>query len=66
MLSSMKLHILFYCNELGPWYGFPDIRPMHIKVNNGRKSAILIFVELRFFRAYSPPPRPETAHLVLQ
>ena len=37
-------------NGLAIWHGFPNIR--HIKVNNGRKSAILNLIELKFFRAY--------------
>ena len=52
-------HILFYNNGLAIWHGFPDIKHSkdsfpditHIKVNNGRKSAILKLIELKFFRA---------------
>ena len=31
---SLKLHILFYSNDLAIWHGLPDIR--HIKVNYDR------------------------------
>ena len=46
----MKEYILFNSNGLAICHGFADIT--HIKVNNGRKSAILIFFELKFLRAY--------------
>ena len=44
--------VLADSNGLASWHGFPDIT--HIKVNNGHKSesAILNFIELKFFRAY--------------
>ena len=56
----MKPHILilFYGNGLAIWQSFPDIK--HIKVNNHRKSAILNFFKLTFFRAY-----PSLKHYIL-
>ena len=51
--------LLFYCNGLAIWYGFPDIT--HFKVDNCRMSAILNFIELKFLRTY-PPLKP---HLLL-
>ena len=47
---SMKSHILFYVIGLTNWHGFLDI--IHIKVNKGRKSAILNLVKLILLRAY--------------
>ena len=38
---------MFYSNGLGIWHGLPDI-----KVNNGRKSAILNFITLKFVGTY--------------
>ena len=37
-------------NSLAIWPSFTDI--MHIKVNNGRKSAIIELIELTFFTEY--------------
>ena len=41
---------LFYGYGLSFSHGFPDI--MNIKVNNGNKSAIFNFIELKLLRAY--------------
>ena len=47
---SLKQYILFYIVKLAIWHDFPDIT--HIKVSNGRKSAILNFIVLIFFMKY--------------
>ena len=49
-IPPCKKKILFHNNGLAIWHGFPDIT--HIEVINGRKLAILNFIELTFFRAY--------------
>ena len=49
-MSLLKQYILFYGNGLGIWHCFPDI--MHIKVNNGGKSAILNFYLDEIFPPY--------------
>ena len=59
-MSLLKQYILFYGNGLGIWHCFPDI--MHIKVNNGGKSAILNFYLDEIFHALS---LPEATHFVL-
>ena len=48
----------FFTNGLAIWHGLPDIRC--IKVNNGRKSAILNLIELNFFRSF-----PHIKHHIL-
>ena len=41
---------MFYINCLATWQNFPDVT--YIKVNNGRKSAIVNLIKLNFLREY--------------
>ena len=53
-ISMSKIFQGTFCFIAAIRHGFSDIT--HIKVNNGRKSAILNLFKRKFFRAY-PPPR---------
>ena len=44
---SLKLQILFHSNGPAIWHGLTHVR--HIKINNGRESAILNFMEQKCF-----------------
>ena len=48
--EALKLHFLFYSNDLASWHGFPDIT--HIEDDNAHKSYILNLIQLKFVRAY--------------
>ena len=48
MHPLLKCHILFYSNGLAIQLGLPNNG--HVKVNNGRKAAILNLFKSNFFR----------------
>ena len=43
MHPHLESHILFYSNGLAIWHGLPNNG--HVKVNNGRKAAILNLID---------------------
>ena len=50
MHPLLKSHILFYSNGLAIQHGLQNNG--HVKVNNGRKAAILNLIESKFFKMH--------------